>query len=384
MRDRHSRFLRALLGAIGAGAALGATGCGGKVVFDGLPGGGTGGSASQSSSTGSVCTPMPTMNETVQHVCAMDFAQPCPGPTDPTLFNVLSQQLNTDFCSTTLDKIACGPDPTMQECCYDVLTSNMVCEGRPLLIAGEARTASIAKRDDWRAGEAPAIADLDATTRAALAQAWAHDARFEHASIASFARFTLDLLAVGAPADLVAAAQRAMGDEIVHAALGFGLAAAYAGEPMGPSALDVDGAAQRMTLVDVTVATAREGCIGETIAALVVAEALEGATDPAVRAALSRIAADEAEHAALAWRTVAWAIATGGAAVRDAVARVFAAPNLALDDAPIDASISTATLRAHGRLSADARRTIAARALRDVIAPSARALLYEDAASSLE
>ena len=53
MRDRHSRFARALLSAIGIGGALGAGACGGKVVFDGLPEQGSGGgSATQSASTG--------------------------------------------------------------------------------------------------------------------------------------------------------------------------------------------------------------------------------------------------------------------------------------------------------------------------------------------
>jgi hypothetical protein len=48
----------------------------------------------------------------------------------------------------------------------------------------------------------------------------------EHASVAAFARFTLDLLALGAPADLVQSAQQALGDEIAHAELCFGLAGA--------------------------------------------------------------------------------------------------------------------------------------------------------------
>ncbi len=73
------------------------------------------------------------------------------------------------------------------------------------------------------------------------------------------------------------------------------------------------------SLARLAVSTLKEGCIGETVAAVIAAEQLARATDPAVRAALAGIAADEARHAELAWRTVAWAMDTGGPAVREAV-----------------------------------------------------------------
>lgn len=43
------------------------------------------------------------------------------------------------------------------------------------------------------------------------------------------------------------------------------------------------------------------------MATLVAAEALAAARDPAVRAALARVVAAEARHAAQAWAIVAWA-----------------------------------------------------------------------------
>ena len=45
---------------------------------------------------------------------------------------------------------------------------------------------------------------LSESTRARLAREWAHIGALEHASVASFARFTLQLMALGAPADLLA------------------------------------------------------------------------------------------------------------------------------------------------------------------------------------
>jgi hypothetical protein len=135
----------------------------------------------------------------------------------------------------------------------------------------------------------------------------------EHASIASFARFTLHLLALGAPPELVRDAQEAIGDETGHARLAFGLASAFAGTPLGPGPLAIEGALDGFDLRDFIATLIREGCIGETVAAIEAIEALEHVTDPAVRAVLNVIAPDELRHAALAWRTLAWVLSSGRA-----------------------------------------------------------------------
>ncbi len=61
--------------------------------------------------------------------------------------------------------------------------------------------------------------------RAALGAAWLRNALMEHASVAALARFTLELLAVGAPADLIRDSNAAASDETRHAELCFALAA---------------------------------------------------------------------------------------------------------------------------------------------------------------
>src|SRR5262245_889099 len=129
-----------------------------------------------------------------------------------------------------------GPFEQGDLCCYWFCEG--ACCGRPYLVDGAPRVASAARRADWLSPIEAAGADfvrdfeeadpsaldvarreqpVDPTTRAALAAAWLRDAQMEHASIASFARFTLELLAVGAPAELVADSQRASLDEIEHA-----------------------------------------------------------------------------------------------------------------------------------------------------------------------
>ena len=126
--------------------------------------------------------------------------------------------------------------------------------------------------------------------------------------IASFARFTLDLLAFGADSELVELAQRAGLDEIAHAKLCFGLAERYDGQVSGPAALDLHGVQPAATLRAAARAAFVEGCIGETQAALLARAALAHATDTGARAALERIADDEARHAELAYRFVAFAL----------------------------------------------------------------------------
>ena len=67
------------------------------------------------------------------------------------------------------------------------------------LVKAEARLAPVATRSDWSAAISPSLA-IDASTRARLAAAWTVIGQMEHASIAAFARFALQLMCVGAPA----------------------------------------------------------------------------------------------------------------------------------------------------------------------------------------
>src|SRR6185369_11435722 len=99
---------------------------------------------------------------------------------------------------------------------------------------------------------------------------WTRDGLFEHASVASFGRFALELLAAGAPAALVEDAHRAALDEVRHARLCFDLASAYAGEAIAPGAFPFEGRVEVTSdLASIASRAAREGCIGETIAAAV-------------------------------------------------------------------------------------------------------------------
>jgi hypothetical protein len=195
--------------------------------------------------------------------------------------------------------------------------------------------------------------------------------------VAAFARFTLQLLGLGAPAALVSASSDAMADEIAHARMCFDLSARYAAGAVGPGPLPITGALDSRSLLDVALEVFHEGCVGETVAALQAAEAHEHASDPQVRAALERIRGDELAHAALAWRFVVWAIDRGGDVVRRRLAREVEALSAALPASEMSSLVAAESqdLRAHGQLPGPTQALVARRAVRDVVVPCARAVL---------
>jgi hypothetical protein len=179
-------------------------------------------------------------------------------------------------------------------------TWQIFCLGRPWLIDGTPRTAALQGR--------------------ATADRWARDGLYEHASVASFARFVSELLTLGAPPALVQAAQAAILDELEHARLCFELAAREHGlvRP-GPLPLDPHTTARAGDPLALALAVFDEGCIGESIAAVEAGITAAESEDPEVRRALERIAIDERQHAALAWRTLRWLVDSFGEPVRAAL-----------------------------------------------------------------
>jgi hypothetical protein len=310
-----------------------------------------------------------------------DAGDPGPCPTDPK--QALQQFLDLQ-CPNGWEpyKVVSGPMTNPEhQCCYMVY--NILCGpgGRPYLVDEGARVA-VPRRGSgaggWIHGDEPSTDGLSPSERASLAEAWTRDALLEHASVASFARFSLALLAAGAPADLVALAHQAALDEVQHARLCFALASRYAGEEIAPGQFPLGREVSvDASLASIAVSTIEEGCIGETMAAVIAAEQLARAADPAVRAALARIAADEARHAELAWRTVAWAVQAGGSEVRAAVERalVEAIATAATSPSRETAVAGSLDMEAHGRLDAATTAQVVASAMADIVVPAASTLL---------
>lgn len=211
-----------------------------------------------------------------------------------------------------------------------VCVEGAVC-GRPFLVESTARVAPVVDCRKWSAklDTLPSLAGLGDEERAALAAHFSKLGQMEHASIAAFARFNLQLLSLGAPPELVEACTAAMADETAHTRLCFAIASHYAGRPRGPSRLNIGGSLEAASLLEVAKLVIAEGCLGETVAAVEALEAAEAASDPALRDAYARIAADEQRHAELAFRFLRWALERDGNAVRTCLAAAIDAPPLA-------------------------------------------------------
>jgi hypothetical protein len=269
-----------------------------------------------------------------------------------------------------------GGDYQAGRCCYEFHEGD--CCGRPFVVNEISRLAGLELRGDWLDHERSPPLELAPETRRALAEAWLFDALLEHASIASFSRFVLELLSVSAPATLIEQAGRALSDEIAHAHLCFSLANRYAQQPMGASALDITGSITASTLAEIAARAVIEGCVGETLAALQAEAQLAVACDSRVRTTLARIADDEMTHAELAWAFVRWAVERGGDDVRIAVANAFRLSEQRLLTErvePTRANVDRASLHAHGRLTEEERLSCHLRAFHEVIAPCRDALL---------
>ncbi|MFO0624174.1 MAG: ferritin-like domain-containing protein [Polyangiales bacterium] len=264
------------------------------------------------------------------------------------------------------------------ECCYWFCEG--ACCGRALLVEGAAQLPDTRPDAAWCAPLG--ASSVDPSTARALAAAWRDDARMEHASIASFARATLSLLALGAPPALLAETQQAGLDEVHHAARCFALAARYDHAPLGPAPLDLALAAPQ-DLAAFACDTLRAGCIGESVAAVTASAQRDAARDPAVREALARITDDETAHASLAWRTLAWCLQAGGAPVRRALLDAWRSMSGGAQLGPFDdvpAGVDRAAWRDHGRLDAATRAAVARRVWREVVTPCVEAALDVDAA----
>jgi hypothetical protein len=322
-------------------------------------------------------------------LCGLSLFQHCCGPTYQTVCAEQDElcHVNSDCPDAPCDWVSgdaypfhCAVEawPSPSDGVWECLgygPCGCVC-GRPFFVDGHARVAPAFEREDWCRTLDHGPRPLDAALRVRLAEHWAVIARFEHASIASFARVSLQLMQLGAPPSLLRDTSRALRDEIEHARITFGLASAYAGAPIGPGSLAVaDTLVETSDLYDIVDGLIAEACVGETLAAIEAREAACWAEDPAVKAALERIAADEWDHARLGWRTLGWVLTRADAALREfAVARLQAAIAASWSNALEPMAPGDAELRRHGVLDPALRGEVRRAGLTKVVQPCVVAL----------
>jgi hypothetical protein len=257
------------------------------------------------------------------------------------------------------------------------LERNLCGIGRPFLVEHTPRLAAPVARDDWQRATSFDVSGLTPSDLNELAEYWTRVGLLEHASVAAFARFQLQLLEFGAPPQLVDACTQAQRDEARHAKLCFGIASQFRGAPVGPGRLATRGALEALSLGELVELVFLEGCVGETVAAAQAAEACRRAEPRELKIALSGIASDESQHAALAWRFVQWAIEQEPALAALLEQLVDACEAEARTDA--EAPQAESPLASHGLLGERTEDAIRRQALGNVVVPCGRQLFTSQA-----
>mgnify|MGYP002039752867 CR=1 FL=1 len=194
--------------------------------------------------------------------------------------------------------------------------------------------------------------------------------------MASFARVTLELMSLGASPQLLTAYQSAAADEIRHAEVAFEIARGYGAEPSAPGRLPLPSmrpAEPERLALD----TFMEGCVAETIAAVEAGEAARRAEDSELQVRLQVIAEDEANHAVLAWETLAFLLEIAGPEAGAAI-RHRAWVKAPDPDAVADALSDDERVRAaHGLLPESLMTFLASRTWHQLILPMLDELLED-------
>lgn len=210
--------------------------------------------------------------------------------------------------------------------------------GRQLRQFGRIVLPPVVVDDQWIT--APMTVDAEGATtqvREGLAAQWRDNGRTEHASVAAFARLSLDLISLGAPPALIAASNQDALDEIRHTELCFSLARSLDGKSESPGAFPAASKVRTLSsnralaLATLAVDSLVDGALHEGVSARVIAKLARRCTDESIRAVLKEIAADEGRHAAHGWDVVEWCLAEGGDGVADALRGALGAVPMAVD-----------------------------------------------------
>lgn len=231
---------------------------------------------------------------------------------------------------------------------------------------------SRAQRCAWFWEHLPDLPQAPEELRRPLTDAWLSAARNEHASIASFAEFSLSLLALGAPPSLLESTHQAALDEVEHARICFALASHFAGTALGPGPLPLPGRPPQTDAPQVLFGTIVDGCVGEALAAAEAARAAEHCVHPVLRAALEIIAQDESNHAELAWQFVGWLLEVRPE-LRPLALQTFD-DQLALALTSPGANVYESFLPGFGRLTSEQRLQVRREAIAGHLAPALREL----------
>lgn len=201
--------------------------------------------------------------------------------------------------------------------------------GRQLRRNGRLELPLVREGVGWAATTEPIV--LPAEVRTGVALAWRENGRTEHASVAAFARLSLELIAVGAPPELLVDAAHDAVDEIRHTEATFALARAIDGQALSPAPFPSASTAGVLAghhdarLAELAVTSLVDGVLHEGVSGRVIG-ALAGRCEvPPITRVLQQLSADEERHAAHAWDVVVFCLREGGEPVRRALIAAAAA-----------------------------------------------------------
>lgn len=139
---------------------------------------------------------------------------------------------------------------------------------------------------------------------------WSNGVFTEYASAAAFSALTTQMLACGAPVDLIAASADIVVDELFHVELSARLTMELGGavpldfDLAAISPVTTPGARPLMRAAEIAVTTS---CVSESLSVPAMARSRALAAEPLVEGVLARLLADEGPHARLGFWFLDWA-----------------------------------------------------------------------------
>ncbi len=253
----------------------------------------------------------------------------------------------------------------------DSLLSPWWLSGEPLARQHDRLMCDNALEIPWDQSTAGELSDEH---RARVARVWRARTRAEYLAVSTFEYLSVDMVAAGAPPDILSFCHQAAIDEIRHTEMCLRMTQIYEGETVTP-APDLSGMANDPELPKLHQAITNSmllNCVVETFACTILAIVLEQTTDPTANAVYKRILSDEIGHARLGWAFLRWGIDTGGDSVIKACSDkvdfvVKSAANVV--DAPRPKEEIPDVLRAHGMMHPSEERVIFSDCVREVLAP---------------
>ena len=231
-------------------------------------------------------------------------------------------------------------------CCYVQVVMHPM--GRPLRDSGEVILPALSPCVWGGWSEARIDAPL------IVAQRYRAMAVVEASSIAAFDALHADMVRCNAPAELLRDTLHARDDEIVHAASALTIAERIDGMQVEVAALPARAPVTIATLVREAVL---DGCFGESVGAIEASECANACTIPEIAAHHARVAEDEARHAELAFRWVAWLVQRHTGEAIPALRRALADLSESVADGrPVDEALESFGLLGARRRSEIARR----------------------------